>query len=218
VQRRVSAILVRGEHHQEALRREYDGGKAPLLWVLRVVGEVVVGEVVGGAAGVVQLDPVAGLAVFVFQATGVAGDHFGEDGGGLLGGGGVSTSVAGGGVAGASVHLGVTRGSVEGGRCVGGGCVGGRCVGGRCVHGRRITRRCVTGRCIPACCIPGRRIPGRRITARGVGPRIQTCVLAPPIPHPHAALVTADQGENPERQAKGPQSRIPHAVLHRTAL
>ena len=89
------AVLVRAEHQQVRVVGDDLGGERPLGEVRGIVCQVPAVQVDRRARGVLELDPVAELAVFVRQRGGVAGDELvdvqpalaGQDAVGLTGGG-----------------------------------------------------------------------------------------------------------------------------------
>src|SRR5262249_43444376 len=75
---RPPAVLSRGKHDQETIRRHIRGWEAPFGKVARRIGKKPAGQVHRIGAAVKDLDPIRVSAVFVPQSTGVAGRKLGN--------------------------------------------------------------------------------------------------------------------------------------------
>ena len=76
---RRAAVLVRGEDDQEPPGAQVGAGETPFGQVAGVVGQAPIEQVRCVGAGVIDLNPVAELAVFVSQCPRVVGHEFGDD-------------------------------------------------------------------------------------------------------------------------------------------
>jgi len=75
---RIAAIVPRGEHHEVLTRIERHGREGPRLGVAEGVGEVVAGQIDRRGRGIVDLDPVLVLTVFIGQPVFIVGHEFGD--------------------------------------------------------------------------------------------------------------------------------------------
>ena len=76
---RHAAVFARSKHDKKSAGGEICRGERPFSEVAGVIGEIPTVEIDGGAAGIVDLDPVRRVTIFVEQTTAVIGEKLADD-------------------------------------------------------------------------------------------------------------------------------------------